>query len=86
VACSPQAWAAASPFLLLQSMLGISARADQGLVTVNKPALPEWLNSLEWRNLRVGDSRLSLVFTRQGEMTTFSMTDRQGDIRVLMEG
>ncbi|MEA2588402.1 MAG: hypothetical protein QOH66_1329 [Actinomycetota bacterium] len=86
VACSPQAWAAASPFLLLQSMLGISARADRGLVTVNKPALPEWLNSLEWRNLRVGDSRLSLVFTRQGEMTTFSMTEREGDIRVLMEG
>ena len=53
---------------------------------MNKPALPPWLNSLEWRNLRVGDSRLSLVFTRQGEMATFSMTDRQGDIRVLMEG
>jgi glycogen debranching enzyme len=86
VACSPQAWAAASPFLLLQSMLGISARADQGVITVNKPALPEWLNRVEWRNLRVGDSRLSLVFTRQGEMTTFSMPDRQGDIRVVMEG
>jgi glycogen debranching enzyme len=86
VACSPQAWAAGSPFLLLQSMLGISARADQGLITVNKPALPEWLNSLEWRNLRVGDSRLSLLFTRQGGVTTFSMTERQGDIRVVMEG
>ena len=54
--------------------------------TTTAPALPEWLNSLEWRNLRVGDSRLSLVFTRQGEMTTFSMTEREGDIRVLMEG
>jgi glycogen debranching enzyme len=86
VACSPQAWAAGSPFLLLQSMLGISARADQGLVTVNKPVLPEWLNSLEWRNLRVGDARLSLLFTRQGGVTTFSMTERQGDIRVVMEG
>jgi glycogen debranching enzyme len=85
VACSPQAWAAASPFLLLQSMLGISARADQGLLTVNKPDLPDWLNRVEWRNLRVGDCRLSLVFTRQGGMTTFSMTDRQGDVRVLME-
>jgi hypothetical protein len=55
-------------------------------VTVNKPVLPEWLNSLEWRNLRVGDSRLSLLFTRQGGVTTFSMTERQGDVRVVMEG
>ena len=85
VACSPQAWAAASPFILLQAMLGISARADQGLLTVNKPALPLWLNSVELRNLRVGDSRLSLVFSRQGEVTTFSMVDMKGNIRVLME-
>jgi len=85
VACSPQAWAAASPFILLQAMLGISARADQGLLTVNKPALPLWLNSVELRNLRVGDSRLSLVFSRQGEVTTFSMVDKKGNIRVLME-
>jgi hypothetical protein len=36
--------------------------------------------------LRVGDARLSLLFTRQGGVTTFSMTERQGDIRVVMEG
>jgi glycogen debranching enzyme len=85
VACSPQAWAAASPFILLQAMLGISARADQGLLTVNEPTLPLWLNSVELRNLRVGESRLSLVFSRQGDVTTFSMVDKQGNIRVLME-
>jgi len=86
VACSPQAWAAASPFLLLQAMLGISARADQSLLTVNHPTLPPWLNTVELRNLRVGDSRLSLLFTRSGETATFCMLDRQGSIRVLMEG
>jgi glycogen debranching enzyme len=31
VACSPQAWAAGSPFLMLQAMLGISARAHENL-------------------------------------------------------
>ena len=54
VACSPQAWAAGSPFLMLQSMLGISASAERNLLTVNEPHLPSWLHTVELRNLRVG--------------------------------
>jgi glycogen debranching enzyme len=85
VACSPQAWAAGSPFLLLQAMLGLSALAHQNLLTVNKPHLPRWLNYVELRNLRVGESTLTLVFRREGEMTGFSLVSRDGDVRVVME-
>jgi glycogen debranching enzyme len=85
VACSPQAWAAGSPFLMLQAMLGISARAHENLVTVNKPHLPTWLNTVEVRNLSVGSSRISLVFRREGEITSFSLLSREGDVRVVME-
>jgi glycogen debranching enzyme len=85
VACSPQAWAAGAPFLMLQAMLGVSARGDEGLLTVNQPQLPPWLNTVELRNLRVGDSRLSLVFRREGEITSFSLLSREGDVRVVME-
>jgi glycogen debranching enzyme len=85
VACSPQAWAAGSPFLMLQAILGVSARAHENLITVNKPHLPTWLNQVELRNLRVGSSTISLVFRRQGETTGFSLLDRKGDVRVLME-
>ena len=85
IACSPQAWAAGSPFLMLQAMLGISARAHQNLLTVNLPHLPTWLNTVEVRNLAIGDSRLSLVFRREGEITSFSMLEREGDVRVVME-
>jgi glycogen debranching enzyme len=85
VACSPQAWAAGAPLLLLQAILGISARAHENTVTVNKPHLPGWLNQVELRNLRVGDSSISLVFRREGEITAFSLLDRKGDVRVLME-
>jgi glycogen debranching enzyme len=86
VACSPQAWAAGSPFLMLQAILGLSARAHENVLTVNKPQLPGWLNQVELRNLRVGDSTISLVFRREGEITGFSLLDRQGEVRVLMEG
>jgi glycogen debranching enzyme len=85
VACSPQAWAAGAPFLMLQAMLGISARAHQNLLTVNKPHLPTWLNTVEVRNLSVGNSRISLVFRREGEITSFSLLNREGDVRVVME-
>jgi glycogen debranching enzyme len=85
IACSPQAWAAGSPYLLLQAMLGISARAHQNLLTVNLPHLPTWLNTVEVRNLAVGESRISLVFRREGEITSFSLLSREGDVRVVME-
>jgi glycogen debranching enzyme len=85
VACSPQAWAAGAPLLMLQAILGISARAHENMLTINKPHLPPWLNVVELRNLRVGSSRISLVFRREGEITGFSLLDRKGDVRVLME-
>jgi glycogen debranching enzyme len=85
VACSPQAWAAGAPFLLLQAMLGISADAPANVVNVNKPQLPGWLNTVELHDLRVGRSTISIVFQRHGETTGFSLLDKHGDVRVLME-
>ena len=85
IACSPQAWAAGSPFLVLQAMLGISARAHENLLTVNKPHLPVWLDTVELQNLRVGDSRITLLFRREGDITGFSLLSREGDVRVVME-
>jgi glycogen debranching enzyme len=85
VACSPQAWAAGSPLLMLQAILGVSARAHENMLTINKPHLPPWLNQVELRNLRVGSSMISMVFHRDGEITAFSLLDRKGDLRVVME-
>lgn len=87
VACAPQAWAAGAPFQLLQAMLGISARADEGMLTVNSPMLPKWLRRVTLRNIRVGDARLSLEFTRnrEGDPTSFVMLERHGNVRVVME-
>ena len=52
---------------------------------MNKPHLPPWLNTVELRNLRVGSSSISVVFRREGELSAFSLLDRKGDVRVLME-
>ncbi len=85
IACSPQAWAAGAPYLMLQALLGISARAHENLLTVNLPHLPTWLNAVEVRNLAVGESRISVLFRREAEITSFSLLSREGDVRVVME-
>lgn len=85
VACIPQAWAAASPFLLLQSALGISPDATGNRLDVNRPRLPAWLSALEISNLRVADSRVSLSFnTTATGSTGFAQLDQRGDVSVKM--
>jgi len=85
VACVPQAWAAAAPFLLLQSLLGISAHAPSNTLTVERPMLPDWLARVELRDMRIAHSRVSLSFQRSRPgLTGFSILEQYGDVRVTM--
>ncbi|HVL51324.1 MAG TPA: glycogen debranching N-terminal domain-containing protein [Actinomycetota bacterium] len=85
VACSPQAWAAAVPLMLLQAFLGISARAPDGLLTINQPRLPPWLNRVDLQNLRVGEAKVDLEFARHGSQVAVALTRREGDVRVTID-
>jgi glycogen debranching enzyme len=82
VACSPQAWAAAAPVMVLQAMLGLSASASDNLLTVNDPHLPEWLPEVRLSNLRVGPARVDLRFTRRGATTSVSILEKSANVRV----
>jgi glycogen debranching enzyme len=84
VACIPQAWAAAAPFMLLQALLGISAHAPENRLTVDRPRLPDWLGSVEIRDIRVARSKVSLAFRQTGPSTGFSLLEQQGNVRVTM--
>jgi glycogen debranching enzyme len=64
VACSPQAWAAASAFFLLQATLGMEICAQNHELRFVDPVLPEWLPRLTIHNLRVNSTRLDLAFVR----------------------
>ena len=86
VACRPQAWAAAAPFMVLQALLGISANAPEGVLTVHRPHLPAWMERLEIRGLAVGPSRVDLSFVRAGDATSFALLGRVGPIRVALQG
>jgi glycogen debranching enzyme len=79
VSCSPQAWASGSLFLMLISILGIRPSAPKKELNIINPQLPEWLDHLHLRDLRVGKSRVGLDFTRRGERTFCNVVDIEGD-------
>jgi len=84
VACIPQAWAAAAPLLMLQTMLGISASAPTRALTIERPLLPDWLGSLRLERMRVGDASVTLDFRRDGDATGFTLVEQAGDVNVTM--
>lgn len=66
VACLPQAWAAGSPFMLLQACLGVAVDGFAREVTVDRPQLPVGIDQVTLRDLAVGEDRVDLVFQRVG--------------------
>jgi len=64
VACSPQAWAAAAPFLFLETMLGLHPHADRGELELVRPYLPDWLTRVNVSGLRVGEGSADLLVHR----------------------
>jgi glycogen debranching enzyme len=83
VACSPQAWAAASPFLLIQSCLGLAVQGVHNRVVFNRPALPEGIPQLSIRGLRVGDASVDLLFERQVDTVRVQVLEKQGEVEVV---
>lgn len=74
----PQAWAAGTPFALLQAILGIQQDAPRGKLYVD-PALPDWLPDVTLTDLRLGQECFDIRFWRDGKNTEFKvLTGKQG--------
>ena len=84
VACSPQAWATGSIFQLIQLMLNPSPDASKRSITLNHPVLPEEVNSLEVRNLRVGADSLDLHLQRQDGYVHCDILRKSPELDVLI--
>ena len=82
VACSPQAWAAATPFALVAAAIGCVIDPDASTLQLNRPVLPKFLDDLTIRNIAIGTSRLDLRLARvEGDVTT-AVLRRDGDVVV----
>jgi glycogen debranching enzyme len=83
VACSPQAWAAVAPLSLLQSCLGISFDPARGIITLDRPVLPEVLSEVRLSRLAIGERYVNLELRRAAGEVTVNVVHRQGNVRVL---
>ncbi len=67
VSCSPQAWAAGTPWLLLQSLLGLQVGPQQKLI-FSTPVLTTDLGDLALYGVRCGSARYDLTFERDPQI------------------
>jgi glycogen debranching enzyme len=82
VACAPQAWAAATPFALLQACLGMECDAGAQVLRLRRPRLPPFLDWVRLRNLTLAGSRLELLVQRHRSEVSVSLVERDGPAQV----
>ena len=83
VACSPQAWASATPLCLLQASLGLELLDRTGEVKFYRPMLPSFLDHVHLRNLKLSGGSVDVLLHRQDKNVAVTVTRREGDIVVV---
>jgi len=84
VSCAPQAWAAGSVFQMLAGCLGLIPDATNGVLRVNKPSLPEWLDKVEVKGLRVGEGQCDLSFELKDGKTKCTVVSKTDKLKVVV--
>jgi glycogen debranching enzyme len=83
VACRPQAWAAASVFLLLQASLGLEVDGWRPQLTFNSARLPAGVEHVDIRGLKANGSSID-VRIRQGVGSAVEILGRSGNFDVVV--
>ncbi|MBN2118764.1 MAG: amylo-alpha-1,6-glucosidase [Anaerolineales bacterium] len=86
VACHPQAWAAGSIPYLTTVFLGLKPEAFEHRLRIVRPMLPEDVDRIHVRGLKVGDASVDINFERaSGDQTTVNVIALDGELDVLLE-
>lgn len=84
VACSPQAWAAAAPFMLLSAVLGLRVEAKYKRLVFERPMLPQFIDDIVIRNLRVGPAAVDLRVHRYPEDVGVNVLRKSDEVEVIL--
>lgn len=84
VACAPQAWSAASVFLLLHACLGLEINAPEARVCFTRPQLPASLGELRIHNLEVAGASVDLLLVRHEHDVGVNVLRRDGAVQILV--
>jgi glycogen debranching enzyme len=85
VACSPQAWAAASGFLLVQACLGLSVHDGEKKIIFDQPYLPEGIPQLLIKDLRSADASVDIQLERNQNSVSLRVLRKQGKVEIVMK-
>jgi len=82
VACSPQAWASATPLLMLQASLGLEFDPSQREIRLRDPRLPSFLDWVRLQNLRLGSAAVDLFIRRHRDTVSVEVVRTGGHVHV----
>jgi glycogen debranching enzyme len=82
VACSPQTWSVASCFMIIQALLGIEIDAYENVIRFNKPMLPDFIDSLEIRNLKFKKNHIDIRFIKTSDSVSIAILNKDASVRM----
>jgi glycogen debranching enzyme len=82
VACSPQAWASATPFTLIEASLGLQFDPAANEIRLRNPRLPSFVDELMLRNLQLKQSSVDLKVRRHANEVSVEILERRGPVQV----
>ena len=83
VACSPQAWSAATPLSLVQSCLGLGFDVAKDEICLREPIMPAFLQQLTVRGLQIGAGAVDIGFDRMEDKVVVRPLGRSGSARIV---
>jgi len=84
VACNPQGWSSAAVFCLVQACLGLRFDTSSERVYFDNPRLPECLERLDIRNLKVAASVVDVSLIRHGKDVAVNVQHHSGKVEVVV--
>jgi len=82
VACAPQAWAAVTPYALIQACLGLEVHCGSAKLGLRKPRLPHFIDWMTVKRLTVGTASVDLMLRRHDSSVAVSLLARNGAAEV----
>jgi glycogen debranching enzyme len=77
-----QAWSAAAVPFMVSELLGLRADGFVKQLRVHNPLLPDGVDTLAVHDLRIGDARMSLSFSRQPDGASMQVIANESGIEV----
>jgi glycogen debranching enzyme len=82
VACSPQAWASATPFTLIEASLGLQFDPAANEIRLRNPSLPSFLDEIVLRDLQLNGASVDIKLRRHRSSVSVEVLEQRGGVQV----